>query len=278
MNVKQLLAVGLIALTALLVSGSGSFAATFGESWDADDPKMDPYCPPNSDCSLQSLLDYITVSGPGIDTVTDQTGYQLFQNTATSNSTASFMFEIAGFASKNQFGIYNVSNPLEKVEVFDGANYSGAASTIYFTDSAIVVWTGQLDPDTGDLVTPPPPTFTEYDYNWNKFGFYLKRDNTTFYTQTSLNDGGYEQAVVYQGDNQTVLDLPGRKSGRFMDNEYIIAFENMWLGGRTDRDYNDLVVMVESIEPFPEPRAIAGLAIVGASLGVLGCHPKRKVF
>ncbi|MGK7901231.1 MAG: PEP-CTERM sorting domain-containing protein [Hormoscilla sp.] len=252
MNKKQITVFGLASVTLtlqmMLSGGSSALAATFGND------------------SLQNLFDDITISGPGIDTVNDQTGYDVFTNTATGNSTSSLMFEFAEGDPNSKFGIYNRKKPGEKVQLFGGSNYSGASSTVRFTGSQIGVTTWQIDPNSGEFVLDPLPSFQSYDYSWNKFGFYLeKADGTTLYTQDALN-GGYQQAVIYEGDDETVLDLPGRRSGTFTDNEFIIAFEDEWLGGVSDSDYDNFVVMVESVEPVPEPGTIAGLGLVAVSL------------
>jgi hypothetical protein len=271
MNKKQISVFGLasaLTLPMMLSGGSSALAATF------------------SNDSLQTALDDITVSGPGIDTVNDQTGYEVFTNTATGNSTATLTFEFSEGATNSNFGIYNVNSPDQKVQLFDGANYSGAGSTVFFADSQIAVSNVQFSPTTGAAVNAG---FEFYDYDWNEFGFYLeKADGTSFYTQEALN-GGYQQAVVYQGDDETVTDLPGRPQGTFTDNEFIIAFEDEWLGSVSGGDYDDFVVIVESVEPVsvsvpepgaiisvPEPGAIAGLGVVGASLLVTRRRQKGK--
>jgi len=261
MNKKQFSVVGLasaLTLPMMFSGGSSALAATFGND------------------SLQNLLDDITVSGPGIDTVNDQTRYDKFTNTATGNSTGTLMFKFGEGDQNSKFGIYSLKKPEEKVLLFDGVNYEGAGSTVYFSNNSIAVWTGQFDPNGGGLLFDPPPNAERYDYSWNTFGFYFeKADGTTFYTQDDLN-GGYEQALVIQGDDETVLDLPGRHSGTFTDNEFIIAFEDEWLGGVSDRDYANFVVMVESVEPIPEPGTIAGLSVVGVSLFATRRRKKGK--
>lgn len=265
MNIRRIsIGVGLIAAGTLLIAGDRALAATFGPSSD------DPAACPGGDCSLQNLLDDITLSGPGIDAVEDQTGYELFTNTATGNPTATFMFEFSEIKEEtNAFGIYNLEDPLEMIQLFDGENFSSAGSTVYFGTEDIVVWTGQFSPVTGGFLFDPPPDFNVFDYDWNRFGFYLERgDGTTFYTQSILNPGGLEQAVVYRGDDETVLQMPGRPPGTFTESEFIIAFEDMALASGSDADYNDLVVIVGLIEPIgvPEPRAIAGLVLIVISL------------
>ncbi|MGC9526221.1 MAG: DUF4114 domain-containing protein [Limnospira sp.] len=245
-----------VALAGVFFAPQSAGAATFGTSWDNNTA----LCNNRPDCSLQVLFDELTVSGPGIDTVNDQTGFDLFTNTATGNATGTFMLEIAGFAPNNRFGVYNSNGDM--AELFDGANNEGDGFISMFLDNGNLRVTTESDEDFNDYAR------AEYQNFGNIFGFYLTNGaGQTFYTENSRN-GGYQQAVVYQGDDQTVMDLPGRQAGLFTDNEFIIAFEDLWVGGHTDRDYNDLVVMVESIAPasVPEPTTVFGLGAVAVGL------------
>src|SRR5262245_33573149 len=61
------------------------------------------------------------------------------------------------------------------------------------------------------------------------FGFCLRVNDQTFFTVDQLNAGGATQALTYQNGTST---------------NWAIAFEDT-LGG--DRDFNDMVVKVESI-------------------------------
>ncbi|MDJ1174581.1 DUF4114 domain-containing protein [Roseofilum capinflatum] len=245
-----------------LTSGSAQ-AATFGETWDVPGKPEYADCVAlgATSCDLQDLFDAQTVSGPGIDVVADQTGYEWFTNTATGNSTGSFMFEIAGFENHNQFGIYNKAGDM--IELFGGVNDEGDSTYVTFLgDGSVSRVTQQFGPGASD----PTPVFDMFADFGNEFGFYLtNKKGETFYTQKSKN-GGDEQAVVYRGDNETVMELSGKAPGVFTDNEFIIAFEDLVLGN-SDSDYNDLVVMMESIEPadVPEPSMLLGLGVLGAS-------------
>jgi hypothetical protein len=159
--------VGLMTLATVITSGEAAKAVSFGTSWDGPGQ------------SLQEQLDAITVGGPNIDTVNNQTGSQLFTNTATGSSIGSFMFEIAGFASTNKFGIYNQNG--DKALLFDGVNDSGDRTVVDFLgDGSVSVSTKGLLPD-----YKGPTVDREYANFGNIFGYYLERgDGTTFYTQT----------------------------------------------------------------------------------------------
>ncbi|MBP0001224.1 MAG: DUF4114 domain-containing protein [Cyanobacteria bacterium SID2] len=255
--------------TSLATESPAAAAVMFGDSIDCPGPAV------TEACSLQSLLDDITVAGPGIDTVNDQTGFEYFTNTASGGSVASFMFEIAKFENINKFGLFNATGDL--VELFAGVNDPGDSSMVNFLDNGDVsVVTQQFGPGASD----PTPVFSLYEDFGNVFGFYLETQNgQLLFSDSSLNPGGSQQSVIYQGDNQTVLDLPGKAPGTFSDNEFIIAFEDRYPGQSfADFDYNDLVVMVESIEPLdrrvPEPSMLFGLGIV--AVAILGSRRRQS--
>ncbi|MFQ5845473.1 MAG: PEP-CTERM sorting domain-containing protein, partial [Planctomycetota bacterium] len=94
----------------------------------------------------------------------------------------------------------------------------------------------------------------------------------------SLNPGGKAQALIYQGDNATVLQIPPLAAGPFSDSEFIIAFEDLdrSITSNSDDDFDDAVVLVESISIVPEPATVAmtGL-ILGAALGFRARRRKR---
>ena len=240
---------GCFALGAAFSTASAAGAVTFGNSWDGPGK------------SLQEQLDAITVGGPNINTVTDQKPYELFTNTASGGAVATFMFEIANFAPTNKFGIYNQSGA--KAQLFGGINDVSDQAFVSFNNGNLSVITAGFAPgNTGGL------SQTSYTNFGNVFGFYLERgDGVTFYTENARNSDGYQQAVVYQGNNQTKLQISGKSAGTFTDDEFIIAFEDLLrsIPGNSDSDFNDLVVMVESIEPIkvPEPGTVGALVVLG---------------
>jgi len=238
-----------VALGMVAIAPQSAKAASIGGTWD----NQQSYCTDldlGKPCTLQNLLDDITVSGPGVDVQNDQTGYDLFTNTATGVMPGSLMFELGDYAPANVFGMYNAKGDM--IELFGGSSTAGDTSVHIFDE----------DDDFG-----------------NVFGFYMtNKEGKTFYTENSRNQGGFEQAVVYQGDNETVMDLPGKRPGTFTDSEFIIAFEDLWLGGKTDSDYNDMVVMVGLVEPedVPEPATLAGLGLVAAAMAVSRRRQNKK--
>ncbi|MFB2836789.1 hypothetical protein [Floridanema evergladense] len=242
-------AVGLLALGTVFASGEVAKAVSFGTSFDGPDQ------------SLQNILDSLTVGGPRIDTVNGQTGFNLFTNTASSGSVATFMFEVAGNAPINKFGIYNQSGV--KAQLFAGSNdVSDGAFVSFLGNGDLSVFTNGFQP--GNQGSPSVNTYTGFG---NVFGFYIETEQGTFYTENSRNPNGSQQAVIYQGNNQTSLQIQGRQPGVFTDNEFIIAFDDLLRStpGSSDSDFQDLVVMVESIKPIsiPEPGTATSLLVFG---------------
>jgi hypothetical protein len=197
--------------------------------------------------SLQTALDNITVSGPNINVATDQDPFARFTGTAAGGSVATFAIEIASYASSNAFGIYDSATGA-KAEIFGGPAGPGNQALISFMADGSIKVNFVTVAAAGSFITP------------SNFGFYMDVVGTgspyTVYSEDSLN-GGNAQALVYQGNDSTKLQLPGLSPGTFTDDEFIIAFEETMLSaGGAAGDYSDLVVLVESIAPIPAPSAI----------------------
>ena len=75
--------------------------------------------------------------------------------------------------------------------------------------------------------------------------------------------------VAYTGNGQTRLKFGGTET-LFDKNSVLLGIEDLRLKD-SDRDYNDLVVLVSGVrnsKDVPEPMALLGLAAVGAA-GIL---------
>lgn len=203
---------------------------------------------------LQAALDNITVGGSsGINVQTDQViNDDIWAISAASGSVSTLMVEMTGFAYTNSFGIYDISNPANFVELLDGPSDPGAQTLVNIMDD------GQVRVNFVDTGT---------FFASNMFGFYIDVPGmgSRWYSETSLNADGTDHMAAFAGNDSDVLQLPGFAPGLWQSTEYILAFEDMLNGG--DSDYDDFVAIVASIVPVPEPGSLALLALALAGIG-----------
>jgi len=182
--------------------------------------------------------------------VLDQSSQAVFTNTASGGSIATFVIELASASDTNTFGLYDYADPTKKARLFDGANAPGDQTLVtfmadgrvlvFFVDSGITNFSGRFGFFT-DVYSAPIGAGGDGDPSTL---------DLTVYTEDSLNLGGGAQALIYRGNNATTVALPGFAPGVFSAGEWIIAFEDvLTASGQSDRDFSDLVVMMESLTP-----------------------------
>ena len=207
--------------------------------------------------TLQRVFDGLTPGGAGlIDAVGDQTGSAIFTSPGDTY-TATLEIEVAGFAAKNTFGIYSFADPTRRATVFNGRASVGDVATLRFeADGDVRVETGGRSFTFGDMFAPAGA---------RDFGFFITTpERRAFFTEDSRNPFGRPQALIYQGDDRTQVNF-GMGSETFDSDEFVIAFENAAYGSG-DKDFQDMVVFVQSLTPVPAPGA-AALGALGLCLG-----------
>jgi len=206
--------------------------------------------------SLQTILNNITNDGSSsVDVNTDQVSQDKYWAlTASGTSAATMIIEVAGYATSNTFGLYDLANPSNKVTLFSGVATDGDQAAVSIKASGAVyvnfVNTGVV-------------------FSSTNFGYFLSGPGGTFYSDDALNPGGLDHMVSYQGEGD-IVTLPGLYSGTWTPNEYVLAWEDVAYG---DNDFDDMVVMVESVQPVPEPTT---LGLMGLGLLGMGLMARRK--
>lgn len=212
--------------------------------------------------SLQNGLDNLaygnalgTVDADFYDVNTSQLGNDEIWNVTSSAVTSqTILFEFAGFRNANTFGIYDIRNSGNTLQIFSGREGAGSMEiTIGLSNTfASILPAG----GTGNATFSSP-----------NFGFYLDGPGGTFYSQSNLNAGGADQMIAFQGQGDRYIDAHGFGPSLFSQGEFILAWEDLRYN-RTDGDFQDFVVLVSNVRPVPAPSALGLLFIAMLGLGI----------
>jgi hypothetical protein len=216
--------------------------------------------------TLQDVFNNITVSGAssvnaGSDCLADSADSSWSIN-GNGLSGVTLVIELAGNASSNTFGIYDVTNSSNMVQLFDGAASQSDQSVLSIkANGAVFV----------DLVD------TGIIFDANNFGYYLgTRSNGTFYSDSSLNADGADHLYAYQGKGDGI-QIPGLAAGTWTENQFALAWEDLRASNsKADFDFNDFVVMVDSVAPSAVPVPAAVWLFVSGLLGLVGMARRRR--
>ncbi|WP_236014981.1 DUF4114 domain-containing protein [Geomonas anaerohicana] len=217
-----------------------------------------------SEFNMQQILDGITTGG--VSRVNAFSDYMpdrhdaLWTTGGCGTSSATMILEIAGNAHVNSFGIYDASNVNNRAELFSGR--AGAGTRVSFSFDRDLTLT---------VADYARKTFTDHRFDSNVFGFYFDNGANIFYSDTARNADGFDHMVAYASQGGAV-SLPGSPAYTpWLPNEYVLGFEDTYGGG--DGDYNDMVLMVESVAPVPEPGT---MLLLGCGFLGLAVYGKRR--
>lgn len=273
---KKILVLTAVASTVMLLFANVSMA-TF----------INPVSGDGSGKSLQDVLNGLVVSPPGplldasgvVNDALANDAYWKIQ--ASGGAVSTFIIQITGYvpAGFENAGIFDAANPANRVQVFASGALQGTQVTVSIDATGQVYLDHVLK-----------GTFN----SGGVFGFYIDVNGgttypaNTWFSDDSLNADQNDHMVAFQGNGKTIQILPWGP-GTFSQDEYIFAFEDLgwtnidpnsdpptwgpYQGQLSDRDYNDTVFLVESIQPIPEP---ATMLLLGSGLLGLGVVARKK--
>ena len=241
---------------------------------------------PSQSQTLQQILDGLVVSGPGID-ASAPLNIELW-----TNSTAAVTVQlVVDNTSKSQsvfFGMYDPDNVGNHAFILpDGLKPSDVATVVFNDDQSISVH-GPINKSYSPFEGPfgffvktfegkgrhDKGKHKGWDHAW-AWGASKDFAKQFLYTQDALNPNGEPHAVVFQGDGQTMLKLPGLTHAVFLPSQFLIAWET-GLGDANDGQFNDYLVLVSNIVPATVPEPAFALLLGISSLALVGGRRARR--
>ncbi len=180
--------------------------------------------------TLQGYLNSVLES---INVATDQNSTQAWTRTSSSTTTFTIQVELSVNANLNDFGMYNGTAVVPVLfQLLPGSAGAASLATGTFRPGNLLV-VNRFDA-LANLISSQ--TFPGVDPN--SFGFYLQGPGGTFFTQDARNPGGRAQAITFQGT--------GGNAGTWW-----LCFEESSVAAGSDQDFDDSVMLMESVNPTP---------------------------
>jgi hypothetical protein len=180
-----------------------------------------------------TLQGYLTGVGESINVLTGQSSTQSWTRTVSTTTGFTIQVELTANASLNEFGMYNGSAAVPTLFMLlpGSAGAASHASATFRPGNLLIV--SRLDA-LGNFIGQQ--TFTGVDET--NFGFYVKGPGGTFFSQDFRNPGGTAQGISFQGT--------AANAGNWW-----MCFEESSVAAGSDRDFDDSVVLMESVNPTP---------------------------
>jgi len=176
-------------------------------------------------------------------------------DTDSFNDNAHFLlaFEYAGWHNQNAFGIYDINDPSNRLEIFSGRDRGLNLGGLSVTELSYDTSTGSATNETTGATINVGTTF----------GFYLENNQGLLFSDQDLN-GGHDYVQMYD-DNFSPFGF-----------DLVLAWEDIPAdyGNGGDWDYNDMIIGIYDVVGVPAPGTLAvfGLGL----LGVVAFSRRRK--
>ena len=242
---------------------SAGLALAAGQSYATCAPAI------SSEPSLQSSFNSLLGSGV-LDAVNDcvNDGGDAAWTTVGTTASTSILIELAGNASSNMFGVYDLGDPSRRLSIFEGNDAVSSFASLRLAHLANGSWRVSVR----ELNNADDPSgWTSMTIATSAFGFYLgTATQGTFFSGTPLNADGQDHLFAYAGTGTQFSGGP--LSGEvFALQDYILAWEDLLGGG--DRDYQDFIAVVQDVTPVPLPTAVWLFA--SGLIGLVGVARRR---
>ena len=219
---------------------------------------------------LQQVLNSLVVSGPLLDA--NSPANLDSWNASAGPLTAQIVVNQTMKSEKVKFGLFDSSDPNTRGFMLSDTGgtpfrNTDVASVSFNDNGTILIHGGTKGPIKGSKNGFDGP-----------FGFFIQdqvpHSSPVFlFTEPFLNPGGVTAVKVFQGNDKTILKLPDKRQGVFLDSQFLVAFET-----GTNHGFEDIVFLVSGILPgphiVPEPETLALLAI--STLGVVFARRGRN--
>jgi len=180
-----------------------------------------------------TLQAYLNVADGGINVLTDQDDTQAWTKTVSNTTTYTIQLQNSANAASHSFWMYNSTDAVPTLRLI----LNGTAGILGFSTATFQAG-GNLTVNRFDSLGNFLSSTVYAGVDPNGFAFALTGPLGTWYTQDFRNAGGLAQALAYRGT--------GPNTGTWW-----LCWEESSVAAGSDQDFDDLVLLMESVNPTP---------------------------
>jgi hypothetical protein len=171
------------------------------------------------------------------------------------SSSSTIVLELAGNANVNTFGFYDPANPTKRAQLFGGSATAGSKVFVRFSGNQLQTSSTGANNSFANVANG--------NFSSSSFGVYLGAAQGIMYSDPALN-GGYDNMIALKGYGNTSTGRKlkvGNTVNAWDADSYVLAWEDLRLTS-SDKDYQDMVLLVSGVTPVPETSTTIALSFL----------------
>ena len=230
---------------------------------------------PDGETNLDDVFDALGLTGAGYDVVGSQSSAAVFTHGAVGTLSTFVFTDLSSSLFNFDFGLYSYADQTKLLPLFTD-NHTSSTTVSFYNDGSVEAYGSPSSGYSTGIIAG----------FGDNFGFYITTSGSinspgTYYSEDDKNVENDPWILTYQGQEGVYLNSYNNYAGGFFGvDDWLIASDGATHGNPVNNlwDYDECVVLVESIKPVHPVHEPATMLLLGAGLIGLAGMGRKKFF